>query len=102
MADPVVKIINVDRAKLVSASPGDRAELTLTAEIVHEKARYTRKYTLVLDEHLIEHIGGPVGMEQIERLLLNESDKIKSLHELAAACEAAKGQDLVAKMRRQE
>lgn len=98
MKQPVAKITKVDVSELPETSKGRRAELTCEATIEVAGQKYTRRFTVVADDHFIHHIGGPLTVEQLKQMVLTEVDKIQSLHSVAAQIEAKKDVDLVAEV----
>lgn len=103
MPDPKAKIVDVDTSK-INRSDADfskraAAEVSFIAQIEHGGVTYNRKFTFVVHDELIHHIGGPITQADIEQALLAEVDKIKSMHDAAAALELKKNVDLVAEVK---
>lgn len=98
MTLPVAKITQVDVSELPETAAGRRAELHCTAEIVVAGQLYTRRFTVIADDHFIHHIGGPLTLDAIEQMVLAEVDKIQSLYDVAAALAKKQGVDLVAEV----
>lgn len=98
MKQPVAKITKIDVSELPETSNGRRAELTCEAAIEVGGQKYTRRFTIIADDHFIHHIGGPLTVDQVEEMVLTEVDKIQSLHTVAAQIEAKKDVDLVAEV----
>ena len=103
MPDPKAKIVDVDTSK-INRSDADfskraAAEVSFIAQIEHEGAIYNRKFTFVVHDEQIFHIGGPVTQADVEMAILAEVDKIKSMYAVAAALNAKKNVDLVAEVK---
>lgn len=93
---PTATITAVDETELPETERNKRAEVTYTVAIGCCGQTYTRRFTVIADDHFIHHVGRPVTAADVEQMILGEVDKIRSLHEVAAAHRAMIGKDLVA------
>ena len=102
-ADQVAKIIDVDTSKINRSNADftkrEAAEVSFIAQIEHGGVTYNRKFTFVVHDELIHHIGGPVTQADVETAILAEVGKIKPMHAVAAALNAKKNVDLVAEVK---
>ena len=103
MPDPKAKIVSIDKSKIdrtdADFSKRQTSEVSIIAQIEHGGVTYNRKITFVTHDEIIHHIGGPITQADIEQALLAEVDKIKSMHDAAAALELKKNVDLVAEVK---
>ena len=108
---PTAKIIKVDTSKLqptavTKDSPASdwnqTSEVAFVVEVTHEGQAYYRKFTFVLHDQKIHHIGRALTAADIEQAVMDEVDQIKTLHEVAATFAAEIDVDQVAKIKARE
>lgn len=92
MAEPTVKIVSVDRSKLVAGT--HPVQLTVNYEVEHDGQKYAHKISWVRDNEINMRFGEVADANALIERAVRSADIIKAMHSVADELDGQKDKDL--------